>query len=145
LRRSNGAIAASAAALKANPGASQKKRAGGTTPLWRRLHGDVTAVQQLDAGVDPNATNEAGATALMWAVPDPKDAVPPVARRESKPPTARRENTADDRRQHPRIGRADAAQCTRSNASQRRVLTLCQAAYINDAAEFERLLGAEPA
>ena len=36
------------------------------------LHGDAALVRRLiAAGADPNAANGAGATALMWAVPDP--------------------------------------------------------------------------
>jgi len=62
------------ATLKTNPAASHKKGDGGVTPLMAAaLDGDVNQLQQLlDAGADPNATNDAGATALMWAVSDPK-------------------------------------------------------------------------
>src|SRR5262245_42454132 len=44
----------------------------GTTPLMTAaLHGDVAMVTRLlQAGADVNTTNAAGATALMWAVPD---------------------------------------------------------------------------
>ena len=61
------------AVLKANPSASQQKGAGGVTPLMAAaLDGDLGELRQLlDAGADPNATNDAGATALMWAVSDP--------------------------------------------------------------------------
>ena len=43
-----------------------------TPPLMRAvLAGDLPAVRQLlDEGADPNAANDAGATALMWAVDD---------------------------------------------------------------------------
>lgn len=48
--------------------------ADGTTPL---MHAVVNASTDcvrflLDQGADPNISNKAGATALMWAVPDPR-------------------------------------------------------------------------
>jgi hypothetical protein len=45
---------------------------GGTTALLAAaLYGDAALVRQLlDRGADPNAATVAGATALMWAVPD---------------------------------------------------------------------------
>jgi ankyrin repeat protein len=48
------------------------KGAGGTTPLMQAvLYGDADSVQfLLEQGADPNIRNEAGATALMWAVDD---------------------------------------------------------------------------
>src|SRR5262249_22641456 len=46
--------------------------AGGTTPLmYAVLYGDLESVRQLlDRGADPNLANDAGATALMWALDD---------------------------------------------------------------------------
>ena len=43
---------------------------GGSTPLmYAVLYGDADAVRLLlDNGADPNVRNEAGASALMWAV-----------------------------------------------------------------------------
>src|SRR5262245_10157324 len=63
-----------AATLKASPAAGQKKGPGGVTALMvAALDGDLAEVQQLlDSGADPNATNDAGATALMWAFADAK-------------------------------------------------------------------------
>src|SRR5712691_7386014 len=45
------------------------KGPGGSTPLmFAVLYGDTAAVRSLlDSGADPNVTNDAGATALMWA------------------------------------------------------------------------------
>ena len=45
---------------------------GGSTPLmYAVLYGDVAATKLLlDGGADPNVRNDAGATALMWAVSD---------------------------------------------------------------------------
>jgi hypothetical protein len=58
--------------LRTNPGAARARTSGGSTPLMAAaLYGDATLMQQLLAiGADANATNVAGATALMWALPD---------------------------------------------------------------------------
>src|SRR5262245_4045448 len=53
-------------------GAAALRGARGATPLMAAaLYGDAARMKRLlRAGADPNATNVAGATALMWAVPD---------------------------------------------------------------------------
>jgi ankyrin repeat protein len=58
--------------VSADPKAASLRGPGGTTPLMSAvLYGDAAAVQLLlDAEVDPNVRNDAGATALMWAVTD---------------------------------------------------------------------------
>ena len=55
------------------PAATRARGAGGVTPLMAAaLYGDLETMRALlDGGADPNARNEAGATALMWAVSDP--------------------------------------------------------------------------
>jgi len=61
--------------VKASPdGAVRAKGIGGITPLmYAALYGDrASARLLLDYGADPNARNDAGATALMWAVDDPE-------------------------------------------------------------------------
>jgi hypothetical protein len=59
-------------ALKASPRAAQAKGTGGSTPLmFAALYADVDAVRLLlDSGADPNVRNDAGATALLWAIDD---------------------------------------------------------------------------
>jgi ankyrin repeat protein len=59
------------AALKSRPASASARGAGGITPLMAAtLYGDLDSVRSLlERGADPNAKNEAGATALMWAVP----------------------------------------------------------------------------
>jgi ankyrin repeat protein len=54
------------------PQLANLKGPGGTTPLmYAAFYGDRTAVRLLlDAGADPDGRNDAGATALMWAVSD---------------------------------------------------------------------------
>lgn len=49
-----------------------RKGPGGATPLmYAALYGDVESVRRLlQAGADPNLKNNAGATALLWAVND---------------------------------------------------------------------------
>src|SRR5262245_8613539 len=60
------------AVLHATPRAAASRGPGGTTALMAAaLYGDAPLVQRLLAdGADPNAANTAGATALMWAIPD---------------------------------------------------------------------------
>jgi ankyrin repeat protein len=55
-----------------NPKAGNLRGPGGTTPLMQAaLYGDSDSVRfLLENGADPNIRNEAGATALMWAVDD---------------------------------------------------------------------------
>ena len=58
--------------LQANPGSVRARASGGTTPLMAAaLYGDADLMKRLMAmGADPHASNVAGATALMWALPD---------------------------------------------------------------------------
>lgn len=58
--------------LAENPKAAKLTGAGGSTPLmYAALYGDSAEMRLLlDKGADPNARNDAGATALMWAVDD---------------------------------------------------------------------------
>ena len=58
--------------LRAEAKIGNRKGPGGTTPLMQAvLYGDAESVRLLLAkGADPNLRNEAGATALMWAVND---------------------------------------------------------------------------
>jgi ankyrin repeat protein len=58
--------------LKQSPDAARAKGIGGITPLmYAALYRDQTSTRTLlDAGADPNARNDAGATALMWAADD---------------------------------------------------------------------------
>jgi ankyrin repeat protein len=56
--------------LKENSKAAKGQGAAGVTPLmYAALYGDTLAlVELLDKGADPNAKNDAGATALLWGV-----------------------------------------------------------------------------
>ncbi len=58
--------------LREDPEAAKLKGAGGSTPLmYAALYGDAESVRKLmELGADPNIPNDAGATALMWAVDD---------------------------------------------------------------------------
>lgn len=58
--------------LRDDPTASNRKGPGGATPLmYAALYANSFAVRLLlEAGADPNLRDDAGATALMWAVPD---------------------------------------------------------------------------
>jgi len=66
----NGDIPAFRKALAESPNSAKRKGPGGSTPLmYATLYGDAASMQLLlDKGADPNAKNDAGATALMWAV-----------------------------------------------------------------------------
>jgi hypothetical protein len=68
----DGDFAAANRTLAASPGIARLRGAGGTTPLmFAALYGDAALVSRvLAAGADPDAANVAGATALMWALPD---------------------------------------------------------------------------
>ena len=59
--------------LKANPQAARATGSGGITPLmYAALYGDMPSARLLlEMGADPNVRNDAGATALLWAVDDP--------------------------------------------------------------------------
>jgi ankyrin repeat protein len=74
LRMGDGA--AFARSLREDPEAARVKGAGGSTPLmFAALYGDGASVRQLiEHGADVNAANDAGATALMWAMDDPDKA-----------------------------------------------------------------------
>jgi ankyrin repeat protein len=56
--------------VRQDPGAANLKGSGGATPLmYAALYGDAASVRQLlESGANPNASNDAGATALMWAI-----------------------------------------------------------------------------
>jgi ankyrin repeat protein len=58
--------------LKENPKSAKGQGTAGVTPLmYAALYGDTRAVAELlDKGADPNTKNDAGATALLWAVDD---------------------------------------------------------------------------
>ncbi|MGH9142368.1 MAG: ankyrin repeat domain-containing protein [Vicinamibacterales bacterium] len=63
--------AAVARLLRTAPRAARARTSGGSTPLmFAGLYGDAALMKRfIDLGADPNASNTAGATALMWAVP----------------------------------------------------------------------------
>jgi ankyrin repeat protein len=69
---SRGDRAGVARLLTQSPQAAAARGFGGITPLmYAALYGDAASARLLlDAGADPNARNDAGATALMWAVDD---------------------------------------------------------------------------
>jgi ankyrin repeat protein len=58
--------------LRAHPDLVNQRSDGGSTPLmFAASYGDVPAIALLlERGADPNLSNDAGATALMWGVDD---------------------------------------------------------------------------
>jgi hypothetical protein len=67
--------------LRENPKGANPEGAGGSTPLMdAALHGNAGDVfLPLDSGTNPNIENEAGATALLWALDDAEKNTAPVA------------------------------------------------------------------
>jgi ankyrin repeat protein len=138
-----------AALLKAKPGASQKKGEGGTTPLMvAALEADPAAVQQLlDAGADANATNDAGATALMWAVPN-ADKVQLLLAHGANPNAKSLDGrtplmiAAGIRESDRAVQMLLDAKADPNATSTDGTTPLSQAAYINNPAVFERLVAA---
>ena len=61
--------------LREYPKSAQAKGSGGSTPLmYAALYGDARSIRLLlDAGANPNIRNDAGATALLWAVDYPEN------------------------------------------------------------------------
>ena len=59
--------------LREDAGAVNLKGRGGSTPLmYAALYGDAASVKELlEHGADAKPSNDAGATALMWAIDDP--------------------------------------------------------------------------
>jgi len=138
-----------AAVLKANPGASQKKGEGGTTPLMvAALEADAAAVEQLlDAGADANVANDAGATALMWAVPD-ADKVQRLLVHGANPNAKSLDGrtplmiAAGIRESERAVQMLLDAKADPNVTSTDGTTPLSQAAYINNPAVFERLVAA---
>jgi len=60
--------------LRQHSTVTNRRGPGGSTPLmYAALYGDADSVRLLlNHGADPNIRNDAGATALMWAVEDPE-------------------------------------------------------------------------
>ena len=60
--------------LRQDSTATNRRGPGGSTPLmYAALYADADSVRLLlNHGADPNIRNDAGATALMWAVEDPE-------------------------------------------------------------------------
>lgn len=67
-----GDVRAFRAMVAHDPSIANLRGPGGSTPLmYAVLHADSATVRALlDAGANPNARNDAGATALMWSVSD---------------------------------------------------------------------------
>ena len=138
-----------AATLKANPGASQRKGEGGTTPLMVAvLEADAAAVQQLlDAGADANIANDAGATALMWAVPN-ADNVERLLAHGANPNAKSLDGrtplmiAAGIRESDRAVQLLLDAKADPNVTSTDGTTPLSQAAYVNNPAVFERLIAA---
>jgi ankyrin repeat protein len=133
--------------LKQSPNAARAKGTGGITPLmYAALYGDAASAHLLlDMGADPNASNDAGATALLWAVDDPQ--ITRMLLERGADPNAR---SADGRSPlvlaAARAGAVDVVKALLDRGAKVDAQALAQAADAGDAATMRLLIerGADP-
>src|SRR5262245_20306422 len=139
--------AAVARRLKQSPAVARAKGTGGITPLmYAALYGDtVSARLLLDLDADPNASNDAGATALLWAVDDLE--ITRMLLERGADPNAR---SADGRSPlvlaAARAGAVDVVRALLDRGAKLDAQALAQAADAGDAASMRLLIerGADP-
>ena len=134
--------------LKQSPNAARAKGAGGITPLmYAALYCDTASARLLlDMDADPNTSNDAGATALFWAVDDLE--ITRMLLERGADPNAR---SADGRSPlvlaAARNGAVDVVKALLDRGARIDAQALAQAADAGDAATMRLLIarGADPA